>query len=84
MNTETDKVTHDMMMYGSGFMKDGKHVPLNDIYKQPIELNQEHVDTWELCYNGTTGDEWLINLFANEYFYLHNGHPACGTLDFSC
>jgi len=32
------------------------------------------------------GDEWLINLFANEYYYLKNGHPDNSRLvtDFSC
>jgi len=93
MSTETDKVKHDMMTYGSGFMKDGKHIPLSDIYiAPPIELNQEHVQLWQNCYfDNPPGDLWLINLFANEYRYLKqcdcdNGCPDCSTslIDFSC
>ena len=88
MSTETDKVKHDMMTYGSGFMKDGKHVPLSDIYiTPPIQLNDEYTQLWENCYyDEPPGDQWLINLFANEYYYLMNGQPDNGRLvtDFSC
>lgn len=88
MTTEIDKVKHDMMTYGSGFMKDGKHVPISDVYiEPPIELNDEHTTMWESCYfDGAIGDLWLINLFANEYYYLMDGKPGDNeqSTDFSC
>lgn len=29
--SEQDKVDRDVLMYGQGFMKDGKHIPLHDV-----------------------------------------------------
>lgn len=40
------------------------------------ELNDEHTYKWEMCYHEGVGatkernDQWLVSLFANEYFYL--------------
>jgi len=50
-------------------------------------MNDEHTQMWESCYfDKPSGDMWLINLFANEYYYLMNGQPDNGRLvtDFSC
>lgn len=31
-NSEKDKCNHDLLMYGQAFMKDGKHIPMEDVY----------------------------------------------------
>lgn len=71
---ESDKMWHDLMMYGTCATMDGKVISLSDIYKQPpIELNQEHVQMWQSCHDDNPpGDPWLINLFANEHYYLRD------------
>lgn len=50
-------------------------------------INNEYVSQWESCYrDNLLGDTWLINLFANEYFYLMDSYPNRGAslIDFSC
>ena len=50
-------------------------------------MNDEHTQMWESCYfDKPPGDQWLINLFANEYYYLMDGKPGDNTqsTDFSC
>lgn len=31
MSQEYEKTSHDVMAFGSGFMRDGKHVPIQDV-----------------------------------------------------
>ena len=50
-------------------------------------MNDEHTQMWESCYfDKPIGDLWLINLFANEYYYLMDGKPGDNeqSTDFSC
>lgn len=37
---DINKVVEDMMIYGSGFMKDGKHIP----FKEAVNLSFENMD----------------------------------------
>ena len=40
---ELDKVRHDVDVFGNGFMKDGKHVPLKDVFVEPAEMTATEV-----------------------------------------
>lgn len=33
--TDDDKALVDAVLYGTGFMKDGKHIPIEDVYLDP-------------------------------------------------
>jgi hypothetical protein len=51
--TEEDKRDRDMLIYGTGFMMDGKHVPIPDVVKLP-----ERVSITEMC-------AWLQSSWSN-------------------
>jgi hypothetical protein len=56
-------------------------------YIKSVELNPEQTQLWENCYfDNPPGDLWLINLFANEHYYLKNGQIDNSRLvtDFNC
>lgn len=42
-------------------------------------MNDDYVYQWEMCFSEGVGatkernDQWLVALFANEYFYLMKG-----------
>lgn len=38
--SEIDKAVEDALLLGSGFMKDGKHVPLKDIYEKTFTASE--------------------------------------------
>ena len=65
MTDDDDKALEDAVLYGAGFMKDGKHIPIEDLYLDPrdatieaqaaeIEKLREQVDDLmrELAYHG--------------------------------
>lgn len=81
MSTETDKVILSHHTYPV------HTIPKKEWKALQVQLNPEHTQLWQSCYfDNPPGDLWLIGLFANEYYYLKNGHPDDNAqlTDFSC
>ena len=67
IKSELDKANKDLLLYGQAFMKDGKHMPIDDVF---LQVKQEKCDA---CFIGLhdTG-------FGSDVLQVYEGDKEAG------
>jgi hypothetical protein len=82
---EISKVARDAFTYGTGFMRDGKHVPMENVYmtakdaatKDLVTRLRIGAPTIEKCYEAADRIEQLETALRNCCDKWENGNGAC-------
>lgn len=68
---EADKAFHDVVLFGTGIMKDGKHVPLEDVYFPDAATSQASRSKLRELAHAATPGPWQ---FSNISGWVHVDH----------